>query len=225
MEFNAQLFFFYLLLTAVGTLACFLPAGLFMMVCVLFVGSLAFVVKHIGIIAFLQVLVAFAGLFAIALPAMEFFRKRAERSLETRKDLAQKRFPAASSKEVYYMARSLRRGHSLADFIWDGNRVIFVAGNDAKTAGVHGWISLKAPKRPYLYAAQQQELAYRLALMDVTLTPKANHDLCALLFFNWEIENLTLDENSTTMAAALRRRADSRIEHFNLKPTRSIAAP
>ncbi|MDT8925173.1 hypothetical protein RBE51_20485 [Pseudomonas taiwanensis] len=225
MEFNAQLLFFYLSLTVVGTLACFLPEGLFMMMGIMLVGSLAFVAKHIGIIEFLQVFVGCASFLAILWPVMRFCEKRAERNLEILKGLVQSRFPTASSKEIYYTARKLKRGHSLGDFIWDGNRVILVAGNNAKIVGGNGWIPLKAPKRPYLYAAQQQELAYRLAMMDVTLTPKVNHDLCALLFFNWKIESLAVDQHSNTMAAALRRRDDSRIEHFPLQPTRAIAAP
>ncbi|WP_410951074.1 hypothetical protein [Pseudomonas sp. S1(2024)] len=210
----------YLALAAIAMIACFHPAGIWLITLIGIVGTFALALRDIGIIGVLLVLVGCASFLIIMIPVTKFFVKRAARNLEIRKVLAAKRFLLASDNEIHCMAKKLGRGHRLTDFIWDGQRVILLTGIDAQVVAGHGWRSLKRRKPLRLYTAQEKILQFRLALAGATLSRESHHALCVLLYFNWKIVDLTVYPDNNTMAAALRRRGESRIEHYPLQPLR-----
>lgn len=184
------------------------------------VAAIGYSIHLFGVMAVLKVAGYFAGLLACIL-AIGFLvsvvrNRRAERTFKFRQARVLERFPEASKLEVHRVCVSLERGKTLADFHWDGKRVILGEGESARIAGPRGWMSINAAPPEYVYLAQQKELDVKLQRLGIKLSAADHHALCALLYFNWEVLDLTVDGESNALLAILGRRADTRYERYPL---------
>ncbi|MDT8925174.1 hypothetical protein RBE51_20490 [Pseudomonas taiwanensis] len=180
-----------------------------------------------GLVAVLKVVGCFAGLIASML-AIGFFvsvirSRRSDRTFKLRQARVVERFPSATKLEIHRICVALDRGKTLDDFKWDGERVILGEGDNARIAGPRGWISINAAAPEYVYLAQQKEVDFKMQRLGVKLSAADHHALCALLYFNWEILELTVDGESSALLAILGRRADTRYERYPLHITANTA--
>ncbi|AYG47850.1 hypothetical protein DV532_26565 (plasmid) [Pseudomonas sp. Leaf58] len=180
-----------------------------------------------GAMAVLKVVGYFAGLI-ISMLAIGFLvsvvrSRRSDRTFKFRQAGVVERFPSATRLEIHRICVALDRGKTLDDFKWDGERVILGEGENARIAGSRGWVSINAPTPDYVYLAQQKELDFRLQSLGVKLSIADHHALCALLYFNWEVLEMTVDGERHALLAMLGRRADTRYERYSLRMAESTA--
>ena len=203
-------------------------AGRFTLIVVMAIfASIGYSIHLFGVMAVLKVAGYFAGLIA-AMLAIGFLvsvvrSRRSERTFKFRQARVIERFPSASKLEIHRICVALDRGKTLDDFKWDGERVILGEGENARIAGPRGWISINAAAPEYVYLAQQKELDVKLQRLGIKLSGADHHALCALLYFNWEILELTVDGESNALLAILGRRADTRYERYPLRMAENTA--
>lgn len=173
-----------------------------------------------GVMAVLQVIGYFAGLI-VSMLAIGFLvsvvrSRRSDCTFKLRQASVVERFPSATKLEIHRICVALDRGKALVDFKWDGERVLLGEGESARIAGPRGWVAIDAAAPDYVYVAQQKELDFRLQKLEAKLSAADHHALCALLYFNWEVLELTVDGKSHVLLAILGRRGDTRYERYPL---------
>lgn len=182
--------------------------------------GIGFSIYLFGVIAVLKIAGYFAGLLvsmlAIGFSVSMVLGRRSERTYQIRQARVLERFPSATKLEINRICASLDCGKTLDDFKWDGERVILGEGDNAKIAGIRGWVPINAAAPEYVYLEQQKEIDFRLHKLGVKLSTGDHHDFCALLYFNWEILELRVGGESHALLAILGRRADTRYERYPL---------
>jgi len=143
--------------------------------------------------------------------------------LDKRNDILRKRaermFPLASHFELNLIAARLKKGQDVSELRWDGHRVIRGQGDSVEKLTRRGWGPLIDPAAPYPYLEEQKILEAALSPLGVLLAPEMNHFLCSMLYFNWNIGNLVVEDN--LLLVTMKRREETRIDRipYSSQPT------